>query len=361
LEAFGEPERFLETARRVSRKKPVLVVKSGRSSRGAQAAISHTGSLAASEMAVDALLNQCGVLRVDSMSQLFDLASAAQQDVLPQGRRIAIVTNAGGPAILATDACSSFRLEMANLSAKTTKALRKFLPPEASVANPVDMIASADAEAFDKTLTLVAADPNVDMVLAIFVAPIMINAESVARVFAKHGKLMDKPLVTCLPGKSKGDPAIEVLHAANVPNYRFPEDAARVLAGLLKIQNLRNRPEEASPTFKVQSKKATALIAKAKKERRSLLTAKEMHDLLVAYGIPVVPGKVVSSREEALKAAKNIGFPLVAKIESQGLSHKSDAGGVLLDIRTREELLEAYDTLEDRFGAQHKDMQVLLQ
>ncbi|MDF1839502.1 MAG: GNAT family N-acetyltransferase, partial [Planctomycetota bacterium] len=133
------------------------------------------------------LLNQCGVLRVDSMSQLFDLASAVQQDVLPTGPRIAIVTNAGGPAILATDAISSFRLEMANLTTKTTNALKKFLPAEASVANPVDMIASADAEAFDKALALVAKDPGVDMVLAIFVAPIMINTESVARVFAKHG------------------------------------------------------------------------------------------------------------------------------------------------------------------------------
>jgi acetyl coenzyme A synthetase (ADP forming)-like protein len=361
LEAFGEPEKFLETARRVSRKKPVLVVKSGRSDRGAKAAISHTGSLAASEMAVDALLNQCGVLRVDSMSQLFDLASAVQQDVLPTGPRIAIVTNAGGPAILATDACAAFRLEMANLSKKTTKSLKRFLPPEASVVNPVDMIASADAEAFDKTLALVAKDPNVDMVLAIFVAPIMINAESVARVFAKHAKLMDKPLVTCLPGKSKGDPAIEVLHEANVSNYRFPEDAARVLAGLVRVRKLRNRPDDKAPTFRVQKKKATTVLARAKKAKRSLLTAKELHDLLIAYGIPVVPGKVVNTREEALKAARTLGFPLVAKVEAQDVSHKSDAGGVLLDIRSREELLTAYDTLEDRFAGEHKGMQVLLQ
>ncbi|MCP5022999.1 MAG: hypothetical protein GY930_14650 [bacterium] len=361
LEAFGEPEKFLETARRVSRKKPVLVVKSGRSSRGAQAAISHTGSLAASEMAVDALLNQCGAMRVDSMSQLFDLASAVQQDVLPTGPRIAIVTNAGGPAILATDACAAFRLEMANLSTKTTKALKKFLPPEASVVNPVDMIASADAEAFDKTLALISKDPNVDMVLAIFVAPIMINAESVARVFAKHGKAMDKPLVTCLPGKSKGDPAIDVLHDANVPNYRFPEDAARVLAGLLEINKLRNRPEDKAPTLHVKMKKAQAVIAAAKKAKRSLLTVKDVHDLLVAYGIPVVPGRLVTSREEALKGARQLGFPLVVKVESQDLSHKSDAGGVLLDIRSREELLEAYDTLEERFADDLKDMKILLQ
>ncbi|MEZ5974458.1 MAG: CoA-binding protein [Planctomycetota bacterium] len=141
LEAFGEPERFVKVARRVTRKKPVLVVKSGRSSRGAQAAISHTGSLAASEVAVDALLNQCGVVRVDSMSQLFALASAVQQGRYPRGARVAILTNAGGPAILATDACTAFGLEMANLSETTKTKLAEGLPPEASVANPVDMIA----------------------------------------------------------------------------------------------------------------------------------------------------------------------------------------------------------------------------
>ncbi|MCP4739211.1 MAG: GNAT family N-acetyltransferase, partial [Bosea sp.] len=170
LEAFGEPERFMPIARRISRTKPIMVVKSGRTASGAKAAISHTGSLAGSESAVDSLLYQCGVLRVDSMEELFSMAGAVQTGKLPAGRRVAIVTNAGGPGILATDACVSAGLVMAQLSKKTTRALERLLPPEASAANPVDLIASADAERFDKTLTLVVDDPGVDMVLAIFVA-----------------------------------------------------------------------------------------------------------------------------------------------------------------------------------------------
>ncbi|MFT6713452.1 MAG: acetyl coenzyme A synthetase (ADP forming)-like protein, partial [Planctomycetota bacterium] len=178
LEAFGEPERFMPIARRVSRKKPILVVKSGRTAQGAKAAISHTGSLAGSEAAVDSLLYQCGVLRVDSMKELFAMASAVQTGKLPNGRRLAIVTNAGGPGILATDAIVSKGLVMSELDPKTTAKLRKLLPPEASVQNPVDLIASADAKRFDEVLKVVRADPGVDMILAIFVAPIMIDAES---------------------------------------------------------------------------------------------------------------------------------------------------------------------------------------
>ncbi len=361
LEAFGEPQRFVEVARRVSRTKPILVVKSGRSTRGAKAAISHTGSLAASEVAVDALLNQGGVTRVDSMAQLFDLASCVQTGKLPKGKRIAIVTNAGGPAILATDACSAFGLEMANLSKTTTRALERFLSAEASVVNPVDMIASADAAAFDKALGIIQKDPGVDMVLAIFVAPVMIDAAAVATVFAKHGALMDKPLVTCLPGKSKGDEAIETLHEAGVPNYRFPEDAARVMAGLLRVQALRERPDQPAPAMRVKRKVAEVAVAATRKAKRTLMGTDDLASLLKAYGIPVVESRVVHDLDEALAAVKRLGFPLVAKVESETLSHKSDAGGVLLGIRTREELLEAVQTLRDRFQADHPDMRILLQ
>jgi len=361
LEAFGEPERFMPIARRISRTKPIMVVKSGRTASGAKAAISHTGSLAGSEVAVDSLLYQCGVLRVDSMEELFAMAGAVQTGKLPRGRRVAIVTNAGGPGILATDACVSANLIMAELTKKTTRALERLLPPEASAHNPVDLIASADAERFDKTLELVVADPGVDMVLAIFVAPIMIDAESVAAVFAKHAVATEKPMLTCLPGKDQDDPAIELLHRAGVPNYRFPEEAAQVLIGIRKLQKLRERPEEKPPTFRVNKKKARRVIEEALASGRTTLKGAELYDLATAYGIAVVPSRIVSSCEEALRAARKIGFPMVAKVEAKGLLHKSDTGGVILGIRDREDLLDAYDKLEERFGKSFPDMQVLLQ
>lgn len=361
LEAFGEPQRFMPIARRVSRHKPILVVKSGRTALGAKAAISHTGSLAGSEVAVDSLLYQCGVLRVDSMKELFSLASAVQTGKLPKGPRVAIVTNAGGPGILATDACVSADLTLSELAPKTTRALKKLLPKEASVANPVDLIASATAASFDKCLGLVVQDEAVDMVLAIFVAPIMVDAESVAKVFAKHAVATDKPFLTCLPGKDFADPAIEHLHSAGVPNYRFPEEAARALSGILKLQRLRERPDESAPRLRVQKARARRVIEAALHEKRALLKGLELGELCAAYGLAVVPSCIVETREAALRAARRIGFPMVAKVEAKALVHKSDSGGVVLGIRNREDLLDAYDKLEARFAKEHKDMQVLLQ
>jgi acetate---CoA ligase (ADP-forming) len=361
LEAFGEPERFMSIARRVSRTKPILVVKSGRTARGARAAISHTGSLAGSEVAIDSLLNQCGVLRVDSMKDLFALAGAVQIGHFPTGKNVAIVTNAGGPAILATDACIGEGLRVGDLSPKTQRALERFIPAEATAANPVDLIASADAERFDKTLKIVLADPGVDMVMAIFVAPIMIDAASIAEVFAKYATTADKPMLACLPGRADDDAAVDILRDAKVPNYRFPEDAARVLAGLSRLRELRERPSESAPVFRVNKKKARSAVESALREGRNFLTTHERHALAETYGIPCVAGRTITGREEALKAARTLGFPLVAKVVAKGLEHKSDTGGVLLDIRTREELLEAYDILEDRFLEDFPKMEVLLQ
>jgi acetate---CoA ligase (ADP-forming) len=361
LEAFGDPERFMQAARRVSAKKPILVVKSGRTARGAKAAISHTGSLAGSEAAVDSLLNQCGVLRVDSMNELFTLAAAVQAGKWPKGKRVAIVTNAGGPAILATDACVALDLELVDLAPATQRKIAKVAPPEASVTNPVDLIASADAARFDAALGHVLADCSIDMVIAIFVSPVMIDSAAVARVFAKHAASSEKPLAACLLGKSEGEAAFKILRAAGVPNYRFPEEAAQALAGLYRIARLRNREIEAAPRYRVQKAKARRAIETALAEGRETLKGTELAELFTAYGIPIVPSRIIRNGEEALQAAKKIGFPMVAKVVARDLHHKSDSGGVLLGIRNREGLLDALDQLETRFRRRHPEMNVLLQ
>ena len=361
LEAFGEPERFMAAARRISPKKPILVVKSGRSAQGARAAISHTGSLAGSEAAVDSLLNQCGVLRVDTMKDLFALAGAVQTGKRPEGRKVAIVTNAGGPAILATDACIANGLEMPELSKATRRKLEKGIPPEASSVNPVDLIASADAERFDHALGLTLADPNIDMVLAIFVSPVMIDAAAVAEAFAKHATASPKPVLACLLGKSQNERAAEILRDAGVPNYRFPEEAAFALANMYKLQKLRTRENKPAPRFRVQKAKARRAVDAALMEGRTMLKGMELHDLFTSYGIPLVPSLIVESREQALKAARRLGFPMVAKVEAEEVVHKSDRGGVIVGIRDREELLDAYDRLEDTFGAEVPKLKLLLQ
>ncbi len=361
LEAFGEPERFMAIARRVSRNKPIMVVKSGRTARGAQAAISHTGSLAGSEAAVDSLLNQCGVLRVDTMKDLFALAGAAQAGKFPRGRRVGIVTNAGGPAILATDACIAMGLELGDLQAATRKKLQAAAPPEASLTNPVDLIASAGPRRFDLALKALLADRKVDMVMAIFVSPVMIDAAAVARVLAAHAATTDKPMVTCLLGKSQGEEAVEILRESGVPNYRFPEEAAKALSGLHQLRQLSRRPVEAAPRFRVAKKKARIAVETALAAGRETLKGTELLDLMTAYGLPVVPSRIVTGREEALKAVRALGFPMVAKVVASGIEHKSDSGGVILGIRSREELLEAYDQLEASFLQDHPRMHVLLQ
>lgn len=361
IEAFGEPNEFMRVARRVSREKPVLVVKSGRSDRGARAAISHTGSLAGSEVAIDSVLEQCGVLRVESMKDLFALAGGIQTGRLPEGKRVAIVTNAGGPGILATDACIAEGLELCDLSAATQRKLERFLPPEASTTNPVDLIASADAPSFDRALKAVLADKRVDMALAIFVAPIMIDAAAVAEVFTRHALESKKPLLACLPGLPESSAALEVLSDARVPNYRFPEEAARVLSGLYRLRQLRDRPNDAPVTFRVQRPKARKVVEAALADGRETLRGDELYALMTAYGLPIVPSMIVASREEALKAVRRVGFPLVMKILSDEVQHKSDRGGVLMDLRNREEVLDGYDRLEELFGEEDPNMRVLLQ
>ena len=361
MESFGEPERFMAAARRVSRHKPVMVVKSGRTARGAQAAISHTGSLASSEAAVDSLFNQCGVLRVDSMKDLFNLAGVVQTGKLPRGGRVAIVTNAGGPAILATDACEALGLEVVDLQPATRKRLESFLPPEASAANPVDLIAGADADRFDKALAAVIAGRNVDMVLAMFVSPVMIDAAAVARVFAQHATRSAKPVVSCLLGKSHGEEAVEVLHAAGVPNYRFPEEAVRALAGLHRLARLQTRPEVEPPALEVDTAAGCAALAAACEAGREMLKGIEVSELLSAYGIPLVPSRIVNRLSEAIEAAVEFDWPVVLKIQSREVVHKSDRGGVILDIRTADELIKGWQALEQRFHRRGKSMHVMVQ
>src|SRR5881296_705285 len=313
LESFGNPTRFLSIARRVSRKKPILAVKSGRTAAGARAAFSHTGALSATGVAYDTLLNQAGVIRVESMSEMFTLATAFAHERLPKGNRVGILTNAGGPAIMATDACETLGLEVAELPAATQTALRRVLVPEASVRNPVDMVAAADAASYAAALGILKDAPALDGLIVIFVSPIMINAVEVARAIIRAARDARLPILTCFMGKEQGKQGVEELRAAGIPVYLFPEEAARAMAGLDRYRRLRSRPEGSRRTFDVDQEAASAVLRAVASAGRSVLLPEETERLLSAYGLPLAPSKMAADERQAAAAAAQIGFPVVLK------------------------------------------------
>jgi acetyltransferase len=360
LESFGNPRRFTTIARRVTRKKPIVAVKAGRTAQGARAASSHTGSIVGWDVASDTLLEQCGVLRVSSMEEMFTLAQALANQPVPRGDRIAIVTNAGGPGILCTDALIGAGLTLAELAQGTRRALAKALPPEAAVENPVDMIASADASRYRAALAQVVKDPGVDGVVAIFVSPIMIDAYEVAVAIADAAGGR-KPVLSVFMGKQRSDEGIAWLRQRRVPVYRFPEDAAAAMAGLARYRVLRDRPAGKAVTFVSDPRRARRAIAAARRAGRTMLSSREASEVLAAYGLKMVPSRLTSSVAEATKAAGALGYPVVLKAASEKIVHKSDQGGVKLDLRNASEVARAFQDLVSRLRSKDRGLKVEVQ
>jgi acetyltransferase len=349
LESVGNPRRFTQVARQISRKKPILAVKSGRTAAGARAVSSHTGAMLLSgDAATEALFEQCGVLRVSTIEELFDLALAFSTQSAPQGRRVAILTNAGGPGILATDACVGLGLQIAELAPLTKAALRACVLPEASVENPVDVLPAGGPETYRSALAALLDDPGVDSVLAIHVMPIMINAEAVAHSITEISRGRGKPVLGVFMGSQERLLAVsEVLHH-RVPMYAFPESAVKALAALTRYHELREQPAGQVRDFPREKERAAAVVAQAQAEGREWLSQEESLRVLDAYGIPVAKARVTSSAEQAVAAAREIGFPVVLKIEATGLVHKSDVGGVVKDVPDEGTLRARYAELETR-------------
>jgi acetyl coenzyme A synthetase (ADP forming)-like protein len=341
LESFGNPAKFAAITRRVTRKKPILAVKSGRTAAGARAAFSHTGAMAGTEIAVETLFDQCGVLRAGTMAEMFTLATALAHQPLPAGNRVAILTNAGGPAIMATDACATLGLQVAELAPETQAALRHVLVPEASVHNPVDMIASADAARYAAALEILVADRSIDGLIVVFVSPIMINALEVARAIIAAGRGARLPILTCFMGKEQGREGVEELRRAGIPAYLFPEEAARAMAGLDRYRRIRERPEGRVPDLPVDRERAGAVLAAVAAAGRTDLLPEEVARLLTAYGLPVAPSRAAAGAQEAVAAAAALGYPVVVKGIAEGLVHKTERGAVRLDLRTPEEVTAA--------------------
>ncbi|MCK4546761.1 MAG: acetate--CoA ligase family protein [Candidatus Eisenbacteria sp.] len=341
LESFGDPRVFTVLARRIARKKPLVVVKSGRSEAGARAASSHTGALAGRDVAIDALLNQCGVLRARSIEEMFNTIQAFTRCPLPDGNRICILTNAGGPAILATDACEEYGLEMARLTDETSKQLSKILPAEASVLNPVDMIASANHQTYRVCLELVLQDPEVDIVMVIFVPPTMINPTDVATAVTEVTRRHKKPVVGVFMALEEFYEQLQEKLPDHPPLFFFPEPAARTCFDLCKYSQLRRRPEGVVPVFDVDRERSAEIMAAAKKDGGGFLMMGDVFDLLKAYGIPTCRMGQAREAGDTGALARSLGFPVAVKAAGRGIVHKSDVGAVALDLRSEDDVSAA--------------------
>ncbi len=352
LESFGNPRRFATLARRLTKErgKPILAVKSGRSSRGAEAATSHTGALAGTDAAVSSLLQQCGVIRANTVRELFTLAQGFATQPLPRGRRLAILTNAGGPGILATDAAVHVGLELAELAPETLAALAAVLPPEASLRNPVDMIASASPEQFEACSAALLADPGVDALLPIFVSPATMDAERVAialKAGVEDGRRRggdNKPVLACFMGRNKGDEGRAILRGAGIPVYDFPESSTRALSAMAWFAEFRAEPTGAIPTLDPPPDVARA--ARALKGEQGWLRFPAAMELMAAYGIPVAPWAMVTDPDSTRAFADLHGYPVVVKLDSDTILHRTETGGVAVDLRNEREIQGAFWELE---------------
>lgn len=347
LEDLTDPKGFIQLAQEISRIKPILAVKSGRTMEGARAASSHTGALAGSDEAYDSLFAQCGVLRVESLEELFDYAVAFAMQPLPTGNRVAIVTNAGGPAIMATDAAIRHGLTLAPLSETTRAKLREKLPPAAPMDNPVDVMGDAGPDRYAVALEAVLADPAVEGVIAISTPQLMTDLRSIAATAATIAPRHRKPTLLCLMATGEVMTGVlATLTAARLPHYQFPEDAARALAAMARYARGVHRPRSAVKVFTdVDRDAVTRVLTRARQEGRHFLPEHEAYEVLQAYGFPVFPFRCVHGEDEAVRAAEGIGYPVVIKIVSPDIIHKVDVGGVKLNLMNEGEVRQAYQAL----------------
>ncbi|MGH3126539.1 MAG: acetate--CoA ligase family protein, partial [Gaiellaceae bacterium] len=346
LESFGNPRRFGTLARRVARSKPILAVKSGTTGSGARAASSHTAALAGSEAAVDALFHQAGVIRASSLEELIDVATLLSNQPMPRGRRVAVLTNAGGLGILCADACEAAGLELPQLSEETVRALAPLLPGEASLANPVDMLGSASDKSYEDALPLLLADPAVDAVIALFVPAVSATAEAVATAIARASAGADgeKPVLAVVMS-AEGIPApLRTAHA--VAAFTYPESAARALGRVAERADWLRRPLGSVPEIgAIDTDAALAVVERVVSDSDGRwLDPAETRELLLTYGIPLVPEELATTAAEAAAAAAALGYPVAVKTAAAG-AHKTESGGIALDLKEEEAIRRAVDRI----------------
>jgi acetyltransferase len=345
IEGLPNGQRFMEVARRVSRQKPIVIVKSGVTSAGSRAVSSHTGSLAGSEQAYAAAFRQSGVLRAETMQDLFDYALGFAYQPLLNGDRIAIITNAGGPGILCTDALERAGLSLARLETETTRQLQAFLPDAASAANPVDVLGDAMADRYRFALQHVASDPNVDGMIVIVTPQAMTEIEATARAIGEMAQQCAKPILGCMMGEFRIETGVQILAEHGVPNYPFPERAAKAFAAMRDYRQLRAQPDPKTERFDVDTDKVRQIFRKVREEGRVTIGDAESREILKAYRMRIPASELAATADEAVTLADRIGYPVVLKIASPDILHKTDVGGVRVGLQTASDVRDAFDLI----------------
>lgn len=354
LENFGNPRHFTKIAREISRFKPIVAVKAGRTTQGARAASSHTGALAELDVGVDALFDQCGVMRVSSVEELFDVARALSNQPIPKGNRVAIVTNAGGPGLLATDALISLGMQLPPYRGATRTKLKKAIIGQNAVNNPLDLVAGAGGESFKLALNIIKTDKDFDSIFAIFVPPVTINQVEVAKSIHEGVKGCKKTVVACFMGAGEGSAGMDYLKQNDIPVYLFPEAVAKTLYQIDAYRRWLERPRGEFKTFKVNKEAVQAIIDDTLKSGLDVIVGDKALSILEYYGIKTTQSRIADSEKASLIAAEEIGYPVVMKIYTPHILHKTDFGAVQVDVRTAKEVRAIFNEFRKKTVALKK-------
>ena len=362
MESIGDARSFLSAAREVALQKPIIVIKPGRTAAAAKAAASHTGSLTGSDEVLDAAFRRSGVLRVNNIADLFYMAEVLAKQPRPAGPRLSIITNAGGPAVLATDALVTEGAEATELTKETMEALNGVLPAAWSHNNPVDILGDAAPERYAKALEITAKDPNADGMLVILTPQSMTDPTKTAEMLRPYAKIEGKPVIASWMGGTEVAAGEEILNRAGIPTFPYPDTAARAFVYMWRnsynLKGLYETPMAlASEEAEADRKNAESIIQAVRKSGRTILTEFESKQLLATYGIPTVETRIAVDADQAAELAKQIGFPVVLKLYSETITHKTDVGGVVLNLRTEDAVRNAFKGIEvsvrEKVGIQH--------
>jgi acetyltransferase len=354
VEGLRDPTTFLEVASEVAAKKPILAMKAGRTEEGAKAAASHTGGLAKPDIATDLIFEKTGILSFRDEGELCQAAMAFASQPIPRGNRVGMITNTGGPAVIATDVLVGVGLEIPPLSEGAKEVLREKLYPEASISNPVDVLATAGAEHFRAALDAMMDEEQIDSILINFVTPFFVDTDSIAEEIIEVNKAGRKPIIcNLMTDKRQWTETFRIMREGGVPCYSFPGTAARALVALTQYSQVRSREIRRARKFDdVDKGKAEDILQKAKVAGRGVLLASEVYEVLAAYNISAADWRIANNAEEAVKAAAEIGFPVVVKADSKSIVHKSDVGGVAVNLRDGNAVRSVVEEMEKKLEAE---------
>ena len=361
VEGLRDPANFMQTVRDVAARKPILAMKAGRTAEGAKAAASHTGGLAKEDLATDLIFKKAGVVTFTDEGELIQAAAAFATQPIPRGNRVGIITNTGGPAVIATDVFVGAGCQLPPLSEKTVAKLKTTLYPEASVRNPIDVLATGTAAHYRACMDAMLADDDFDCIYINFVTPFFVDNESIAREIVAVNQLQQKPLVcNLMTDRQQWTEVVNILRDGGVPCFSLPGEAARALAALVRYNTIRARKIGELKTFNdVDREKGRTILSKAKQAGRRNLSAEEVYGILDAYGIPTADWRVAANAEETFAAAESIGFPVVVKADSAAVVHKSDMGAVEVNLADGDAVRAAVDRMQTTLAA--NDLRFLVQ